>query len=57
MVLNFRVVGQGVESLKFGLVGFGEQRLVVDGDEAGNVALIGFDDVFGGVAMVIGFAE
>jgi len=39
------------------LVGFGGQRLVVDGDEAGDVALFGFDDVFGGVAMVAGFAE
>jgi hypothetical protein len=29
----------------------------VDGDEAGDVALSGFDDVFGGVAMVAGFAE
>ena len=39
------------------MVGFGGQQLVVDGDEAGDVALIGFDDVFGGVAMVVGFAE
>jgi hypothetical protein len=39
------------------LVGFGGQRLVVDGDQAGDVALSGFDDVFGGVAVVVGFAE
>jgi hypothetical protein len=39
------------------LVGFGGQRLVVDGDEAGDVAFIGLNDVFGGVAMVVGFAE
>jgi hypothetical protein len=44
-------------NVQLGLVGFGGQRLVVDGDEAGDVALIGFDDVFGGVAMVAGFAE
>ena len=29
----------------------------MDGDEAGDVALIGFDDVFGGVAMVASFVE
>jgi len=39
------------------LVGFRGQRLVVDGDEAGDVALGGFDDVFGGVAMVVAFAQ
>ena len=46
-----------MEPVQLGLVGFGGQRLVVDGDEAGDVALGGFDDVFGGVAMVVGFAQ
>ena len=39
------------------MVGFGGQRLVVDGDKAGDVALLGFDDVFDGVAMVVRSAE
>ena len=57
MLLDLGVVGQGVEAVELGLVGFGGQRLVVDGDETGDGALAGFDDVFGGVAMVVGFAE
>jgi hypothetical protein len=57
MLLDLGVLGQGVETVQFGLIGFGGQRLVVDGDEAGDVALLGFEDVFRSVAMVVGSAE
>jgi hypothetical protein len=57
MLLNLGMVGQVVEPVQLGLSDFRRQRLAVDGDQTGDVALAGFDDVFGGVAMVIDFAQ
>jgi hypothetical protein len=39
------------------VIGLRAERLAVDCDQAGNVALAGFDDVFGGVVTIIDFAE
>ena len=57
MLLDLRVVGQGIQTIQFGLIGLGTQRLTVDRDQAGDVAIGGFDDVFGGVVLIVLFAQ
>jgi hypothetical protein len=57
VLLDLRVVGQGVQPVHLGLIGLRTQRLAVDRDQAGDISLAGFDDVFGGVVVLIGFAK
>ena len=57
VLLEFGVLGEVVEAGEFGLVGVGAERFAVDGDEAGDVAVFGFDDELGGVAALVDPAE
>ncbi len=57
MLLDLGVVGQGVQPVQLGLVGLGAQRLAVDRDQAGDIPIGGFDDVFGGVVLLVLLAQ
>jgi hypothetical protein len=57
MLLDLGVVGQGIQPVQFGLIGLGAQRLAVDRDQAGDISILGFDNVLGGVVLLILFAQ
>ena len=57
MALHFRVGGEFLEAGVFGLLFAGGKGNAVDGDEAGDVAVFGFDDELGGGKARTGFAQ
>jgi hypothetical protein len=61
VLLEVGMGGEGVEAIELGAVGVGGERLAVDGDEAGYVAVAGLDDLLGGVVgdavALLGFVQ
>jgi len=57
VLLQLGVLGEIVEALEFGLVEVGADGLAVDGDQAGDVAIFGFDNEFGGVVALVDLAD
>ena len=61
VLLELGMGGERVEATELGALGVGRERLAVDGDQAGDVAVPGLDDLLGGVAgdavALLGFVE
>ena len=54
MPLEFGVLGEIIQALEFGFVGVVAEWLAVDGDQARNVTVAGFNDDLGGVVALVG---
>jgi hypothetical protein len=61
VLLEIGMGGEGVEAGELGAVSVGGERLAVDGDQASDVAVLGLEDLLGGVAgdavALLGFVQ
>ena len=53
MLLKFGVLGEVVQTRKFVAVDVVGDGLAIDGNDAGDIAIFGFDDELGGVAALV----